>query len=268
MPLATPFLQFGNTRFEAEQTHAYVRWACAQGLITNPAILKLEDDCGCWADSPIVGEPFSVNDGEPWVDPDADGACWIDPGEPASYEFLGFAPYIVDYGAFPRTQAMTGLTTGGGRPAQPSIGARSIRVVGTLYAASEAGAAFGQDWLHRVFADDCGGDCVGQTLTIRRFCPAPDGGYGEGIVNVFDCIAADIQTRDWADTLDPYWWMTQEVEITIMAGRPWLIGCEGQPIIGVASLSLGTAVSNIERFVSPDVQCGQPLPSSQDCPSE
>lgn len=264
MPIATLALKWGQTAFDAFQTHTYVRWACANH-ISSYIGLDVDGDVGCWADRPVAAEPFSVNDGTPWVDPITDQACWIDSGEPASYEFLGFAPYLLDFGQFPRTQTMIPLVASGGRPGQVVIAPRSVRLVGSLYAATEAGAAFGSDWLHRVFGDDCAaGAGAGETLTFRRYCPAPGRPFDEGLVNLFDCVPLSIEVRPWAEN-DRLWWQAQDMEVVLQAGQPWMFGCGAQTVVGVDNLIGAETFSNIERFVSPDAACGA-LVDAGGCP--
>lgn len=266
---ATQFLQWGSTRFDVAQTHTYVKWAGLNGALPRDSGLWV-GDCGCWADNPQLGpngaaDPFSVNEGVAWSTPQADGACWVDLNEPASLEFLGFAPYLIDYGQFGRTQQMLTMSSVGGRPGPTTIPPRSVRIVGTAYAMSQAGAKFGEDWLDKTFRDDClSGGCMGAVMTIRRYCPAgPD--YNEALVNLFDCIVADMQFRPWSD-MDVNWWYTTEVELAVQAGSPWLFSCADTPVFDNVRMGDGITVDNLERFFTPDVPCGVEYAAAVGCP--
>lgn len=264
MPFATQYVQFGNTAFDAHQVFTYVGWAGKQDAFYGDVSFAL-DDCSCWADHPIPGEPDTINGGVPWVDPVTDGACWIDPAVPVSYQFLGFSPLIVDYGGFPYAGTMTDLVTHGARPGQSHIGPRSMRIVGTLWATTPEGARYGQDWLHRVLTDDCeAGNCAGTPVTFRRFCPSSID-VMDGLVTGFEATVTNIEFRNWSDT-DPTWWMNQEVEIAVVIGEPWLYSCEGVTVLST-TYDDAEDLDNLTRYLSPDVPCGCRQVPETNCPA-
>jgi hypothetical protein len=225
--MATPAFSVGCQPFDAGQVVAYVRWACAAGLIprTCSSVLRL-DDCSCWADGPTPGDLDSPNSGVPWSDPVTDDACWIDDTVPASYEFLGFQPTEVDLGDIGPTRTMIDLASGGGVATSGTVGWRSVRVSGTLWATSCEGLAYGLRWLRRALTDACltGDDgCTGVEMCVRTCCP-PAGGNPDANLATLRQVSVlagptPLPTGDVATACDD---ILMDVEFVLAAGSPHL----------------------------------------------
>jgi hypothetical protein len=131
-----------------------------------------------------------------YTSPLTDGAPWIDPDLPESWEFYGYYPLNID-GAenSARTSSPVEFTIDGGTAGRLRHGTKSIVFNGLLMAGSERGAEYGMKWLRRVLL---GGECSDRLTTehslgldLTFFAAEPE-------------VDADPPTEAFLDGGDPY----------------------------------------------------------------
>jgi hypothetical protein len=153
-----PWLMYDNVEVaNGNRTLAYIRNAGIGSLAASPA-----EACDCSA----LGSGF--------VSPAADPAPWYVAGQPASAAFLGcYFDNLELAPSFQRSAAQ--LATGGQILGRLTSKGAALQVSGALYAANEAGMAYGQAWLARVLG--CAPQCGLATTCLLPSCPDLGGGY-------------------------------------------------------------------------------------------
>lgn len=104
-----------------------------------------------WFVETFIKHDFNAMLGQPdYVSPLIDGAPWVDPDLPESWEFYGFYPLDVA-GAenSSRASAVQEFTTDGGSPGRLRHGTKAVVFNGLIMAESERGAEYGMRWLRR-----------------------------------------------------------------------------------------------------------------------
>lgn len=240
---ATASFSVGGRLFDHGQVHAYVEWARCNGLLPAECAqsFRVFDDCGCWADAPSAGEgvallqPYGVfgNDDDAgatsqWTDPVTDAARWVEAASADSLEFLGFQPTLIDYGGPTTSRGSIALIRGGAVAGQTNRAARTIRIVGTLYATTPRGLAYGRRWLMDDLSQACGstpvaGGCTGTTARMRTECPLPGQPRGTGIVDLVDMwLMAGPKPQAVTRGRNPCFDTMEDVELILASGRPHL----------------------------------------------
>lgn len=148
--------------------------------------------------------------------PSYDPAPWYDPANADSADFLGIFPDEIDLhpiaGRDVHQRVPFGASIGPSRPK-----ARVVSVKGTMYAASDAGMAYGERWLAtRLNGGGCAAGCAPDELGVLLTCNANgfrtlkkaggvDGPIYGGISNVRRCLL-------------------QTVGFQLITGNPYLLG--------------------------------------------
>lgn len=132
-----------------------------------------------WFIETFAKHDFHAMLGQPdYVSPLVDGAPWVDPDLPASWEFYGFYPLDVA-GAedSARSSSVQEYTVDGGSPGRVRHGTKSIVFNGLLMAESERGAEYGMRWLRRALlgarCEDVSGIISGLGADLTFFAAEP-----------------------------------------------------------------------------------------------
>jgi hypothetical protein len=122
--------------------------------------------------------------GETYNSPLQDAAPWIDPNNPATYDFYGFYPVSIEGLDGSTVEATVTESLGaGGFVNSARAATREVRVRGILIGANDLALRAGQVWLNEsLAADPCTtGDCNGRRLDFYAACPEFPVCYGYGL---------------------------------------------------------------------------------------
>jgi hypothetical protein len=127
-----------------------------------------------------VGEDVSavlldvLHDGRPYGSPVADGAPWVESGNPDTYDFAGVVALdITGASGSTRTATTTEFGGNGGSVSTPRFGTRTIAVTALLIGRTGASAEAGLSWLSQVLDGSNCTNCLGDELCA--YSAVPDG---------------------------------------------------------------------------------------------
>lgn len=203
------FLCIGNNEVINEvRTHRYfergvVPWGGSQ--------------CGC----PALDDGFDT--------PATDPAPWYDANHPESGEFGGLLADTIDLSPVVSRQVSQRLDEGSALGPEV-IGSRIIEVSGAIFAASQQGMWWGEQWLKTVLRGGrCSGGCTGDEVSILPFCRdtgGPQSDYDGDFRTLFGCgLVAGPTFEKFSEDTRTY--EGQLVHFQIAASSPWLFG---QPV--------------------------------------
>lgn len=183
MPTLQPYMRLGAVEVaNALRTFTYLRRGLGGGAFNAELAGERAGESGysdTYGDT-YYADPYwpgnlacycSALDGGPYVSPADDPAPWYDSSRPESADFLGFVPSLTLVPVIARTTAARGTRGGVIGAHRPAM--RVLQVTAEMYAASEAGMAWGERWLNHALTGALEG-CDLDDLRILPACPPDD----------------------------------------------------------------------------------------------